>query len=64
MKEVCGFYGSGEATWQVLKMYDVSGKLFNGIKSMYDSSLVCITVKDCIMSHWFFNMYMDAMIKR
>ena len=24
-----------EALWQVLRMYDVGGKLLNGIKSMY-----------------------------
>ena len=28
-----------EALWQVLRMYDVGGKLLNGIKSMYVNSL-------------------------
>ena len=40
---VCGFYVSGkendrvnkETMWQVLRMYDVGGKLLNGIKSIY-----------------------------
>ena len=67
-----------EALWQVLRMYDVGGKLLNGIKSMYVNSLVCVRVKrgesecfkvnsgvrqGCIMSPWLFNAYMDAVIK-
>ena len=31
-----------EALWEVLRMYDVGGKLLNGIKSMYVNSLVCV----------------------
>ena len=34
-----------EALWQVLRMYDVGGKLLNGIKSMYVNSLTCVRVK-------------------
>ena len=34
-----------EAVWQVLKLYDVGGKLLNGIKSMYGNSLACVRVK-------------------
>ena len=34
-----------EALWQVLRMYDVSSKLLNGIKSMYVNSLACVRVK-------------------
>ena len=34
-----------EALWQVLRMYDASGKLLNGIKSMYVNSLACVIVK-------------------
>ena len=34
-----------EALWQVLKMYDVGGKLLNGIKSIYVNSLACVRVK-------------------
>ena len=67
-----------ETLWQVLKMYDVGGKLLNGIKSMYVNSLVCVIVKGgesesfringgvrqgCIMSPWLFNVYMDAVMK-
>ena len=31
-----------EVLWQVLRMYDGGGKLFNGIKSMHVSSLACV----------------------
>ena len=35
-KGICGFYASDrELLWQVLRMYDVSGKLLKGIKRMY-----------------------------
>ena len=34
-----------EALWQVLRMYDVGGKLLSGIKSMYVDSLACVRVK-------------------
>ena len=34
-----------EALWQVLRMYDVGGKLLNGIKGMYVNILVCVSVK-------------------
>ena len=65
-----------EALWQVL--YDVGGKLLDGIKSMYINRIACIRVKGgeikCfrinrsvrqlyIMSPWPFNVYMDAVMK-
>ena len=31
-----------EAWWQVLKMYDVGGKLLSGIKSIYVDSSACV----------------------
>ena len=34
-----------ETVWQVLRMYDVGGKLLNGVISMYVNSLVCVRVK-------------------
>ena len=34
-----------EALWQMLRMYDVRGKLLGVIKSMYVQSLDCIIVK-------------------
>ena len=54
-----------EALWQVLRMYDVDGKLLNRTKSLYFNSLAFVRVKggdsgcfrvdsgvrqDCIMS--------------
>ena len=30
-----------EALWEVLRMYDVGGKLLIGIKSMYVNSIAC-----------------------
>ena len=35
-----------EALWQVLRMYDVGGKLLNSIKNMYVNSLACFRVKE------------------
>ena len=64
-----------EALWQVLRMYDVGGKLLNGIKSMYVNSLACVRVKGCesecfridssvrqrcIMSPWLFKVYKEV----
>ena len=34
-----------EALWQVLRMYDVGGKLLNGIKSMYVNRIACVKSK-------------------
>ena len=34
-----------EALWQVLRIYDVGGKLLNGIKIMYVNSQACVRVK-------------------
>ena len=36
-----------KALWQALRINDVGGKLFNGIKSVYVNSLACIRVKEC-----------------
>ena len=59
-----------EALWQVLRIYDVDGKLLNTIKDMYINSLACVRVKGsesecfridsgvrqaCNMSPWIFN---------
>ena len=38
---------SRETLWQVLRMYDVGGKLLNGIKIIYVNSLACVRVKGC-----------------
>ena len=34
-----------EAFWEVLRMYDVEGKLLRGIKGMYVDSSACVRVK-------------------
>ena len=34
-----------EALWQVLRMYDVGGKLLNGIKSMYLNNIGFVRLK-------------------
>ena len=34
-----------EALWQVLRMYDVGGKLLNCIKSVLVNRLACVRVK-------------------
>ena len=63
--------------WEELRMYDVGGKLLNGIKSMYVNSVACIRIKgesECfrinsgmrqgyIMSPWLFNVYVDTVMK-
>ena len=61
---------------QVLRMYDMGGKLLNGIKSIYVDSLACVRISEnewfridsgvrqwCIMSPWLFNVYMDGGMK-
>ena len=67
-----------EVLWQILRMYDVVGKLLNGIRSMYVNSLACVRVmggesecfrinsgvrQGCIMSPWLFNVYINAMME-
>ena len=67
-----------EALWQVLQMYDVNGRLLDGVKSFYEGSSACIRVRGsksewfdiksgvrqgCVMSPWLFNMYMDGVMK-
>ena len=67
-----------ETLCQVLRMYDVGGKVLNGIKSMYVDSSACVRIKGgeseqfridsgvrqgCSMSPWFFIVYMDRVMK-
>ena len=62
----------------MLRMYDVGGKLLNGIKSVYVNSVAYVRVKrcdsecfridsgvrqECIISPWFFNVCMSAVMK-
>ena len=39
---------SRKSLWQMLRMYDVGGKLLNGIKSMYVDSSACVRIKEGI----------------
>ena len=41
-----------EVLWQVLRMYDISGRLLSGIKRMHVDSLACVRVKQG-ESEWF-----------
>ena len=62
-----------KALWQVLKMYDVGGKLINGINSLdyvrvKGCESECFRIDSgvrqvCIMPPWLLNVYMDAMMK-
>ena len=64
--------------WQVLRIYDMGGKLLNGIKSVHVNILACVRVKGCEtecfridsgvrqvcnMSPGLFNVYMNAVMK-
>ena len=63
---------------EVLRKYDLYGKLLNDVKSMYPNSLACIRLKvgesehfrinsgvrqGCIISLCIFNVFMDAVMK-
>ena len=67
-----------EASWQMLGIYYVHGKLLSEIKTTYAHSLAYVRVKGgnsewfninscvrkgCIISPWIFNVYMDAVMK-
>ena len=67
-----------EALWQLLRMYDVGGKLLSETNSMYVDSSACVREKGgenerfridsgvrqgFIMSLWMFSLYMDAVMK-
>ena len=52
---ICGLYVYLEkaydnvnrvALWQLLRMYDLEGKLLSGIKSMYVDSSACVRIKE------------------
>ena len=67
-----------EGLWLVPRMYDVGGKLLNGIKNMYANNQAFGRVKGgdserfkidsgvrqvCIVSPLLFNVYLDAVMK-
>ena len=49
-----------EALRQMLRMYDMNGKLLIGVKRMHINSGVR---QGCIMSLWLFNVYVESMMK-
>ncbi len=66
------------ALWDVLKMYDVGGKLLSAIKSFYEKASACVKIngkisehfeikvglrQGCVMSPWLFNIYMDGVMR-
>ena len=77
LEKACGRVNRG-ALWQILRTYDMGGKLLNGIKGIYITSLEWARVKDgesesfrtdivvgqgSIMSPWLLNVYLNAVMK-
>ena len=60
-----------EALCEILRMYDVGGKLLSGIKSMYVDSSACVRVKgidggvkqEYVISPWLFIVYIEGLMK-
>ncbi len=66
------------ALWEVLRIYDVGGKLLSAIKSFYEAASACVKIhgetsehleikkglrQGCVMSPWLFNIYMDGVMR-
>ncbi len=64
--------------WDVLKIYGVGGKLLSAIKSFYVEASACVKISEetsehfeikvglrqgCVMSPWWFNIYMDGVMR-
>ena len=64
--------------WQMLKVYEVGGKLLKAVQSFYIESTACVRVgndvsewfpvnlglrQGCVMSPWLFNVYMDGVFR-
>ncbi len=67
-----------EGIWKVLRMYGVTGRLFEAVKSLYEGAKGAVRVEyeqskffdlnvrlqqGCIISPWLFNVYIDGVIK-
>ena len=65
--------------WQILRVYGVGGKLLKAAQSFYVDSRACVRVgidvsewfpvnvglrQGCVMSRWFFNVYMDGVVRK
>ena len=64
--------------WQMLRVYEVLGKLLKAVQSFYIDSRACVRVgndvsewfqvnvglrQGCVMSPWLFNVYMDGVVR-
>ncbi|MCP3679958.1 MAG: hypothetical protein GY782_06675, partial [Gammaproteobacteria bacterium] len=67
-----------EGLWKVLRMYGVTGRLLEAVKSLYEGAKGAVRVEyeqseffdlnvglkqGCVMSPWLFNIYMDGVMK-
>ena len=65
-----------EVLWNILKIYDVGGRLVGGIKTFYRETSVCMRVdgelSECfpvgvrqenVMSPWLFDIFMDGCMR-
>ncbi len=65
------------ALWEVLRIYDVGGKLLSAVKSFYEEAYACVINgetsehfeikvclrQECLMSPWLFNIYMAGVMR-
>ena len=49
--------------WQMLRVYEVGGKLVKAVRSVYVDSRACFRVGNDVMSPWLFNVYMDGVVR-
>ena len=67
-----------DATWNVLRLYGIGGRLLRGVKCLYVGSKACVRVgnevsewflvrvgliQGCVMSPWLFNLYIDGVVR-
>ena len=64
--------------WNVLRLYEIGGRLLRRVKSFYVGIKACVRVgnevsewlpvrvglrQGCVMSSWLFNLYMDGVVR-
>ncbi len=67
-----------EGLWPVLRLYGLGDRLLKAVKKFYVNSRGCVRVgnsvsgwlpvpvglrQECVISHWFFNVYMDGFVR-
>ncbi len=67
------------ALWEVLRIYNVGGKLLSAMKSFYEEGSACVKInggtsehfeikvglrQGCVMSPWLFNIHMDGVMRK